>query len=77
MSFSSSMVEVKYLLPCTHATADALGCDPQDEDKCKTCPSERAYAGVDCCVESGRESSNMNGPRASAAPARSSPPVWV
>ena len=61
MSFSTCMVSIQYLLPCTARTASALGCDPQDESKCQPCPLEPAFAKVGCCIFSERESNSMQG----------------
>lgn len=61
MSFSTGMITVDYLLPCTNASAPLLQCDPTDRGACVPCPLEPAFAHVDCCVVSERESSNMEG----------------
>lgn len=61
MSFSTAMVAVQYMLPCTEETKLALRCDPHDEDKCQPCPLEPAYSRVRCCMPSERESNTMEG----------------
>lgn len=61
MSLSTGMVTVRYLLPCTRETADALKCDPDDRSQCVPCPLEPAFGGVGCCVVAKRESNTMGG----------------
>ena len=58
---STGMVTVRYLLPCTRETADALKCDPDDRSQCVPCPLEPAFGGVGCCVVAKRESNTMGG----------------
>ena len=61
MAFSTGMVTVRYLLPCTRETMGALQCDPDDKRQCVACPLEPTFGGVDCCVSSERESNTMGG----------------
>jgi len=61
LALSTSMVTVRYLLPCTARSADILNCDPDDADQCVACPIERAFANVPCCIESEREMVTMEG----------------
>lgn len=62
MSFSTGMVSVRYLLPCTAKTAAVLRCDPEDEATCEPCPpASAAFSKVACCVMSERESNTMEG----------------
>ena len=61
MAFSTAMVTIRYLLPCTAQTALALGCDPHDVEQCMPCPLEPSFSRVKCCVLSDRESNTMDG----------------
>lgn len=61
MAFSTVLLSIPYLLPCTPETAKALSCDPHDEDACEPCPFEPAFAKTGCCVRSERESNTMEG----------------
>jgi len=61
MTFSTGMVTVRFLLPCTSATASVLQCDPTDQEQCWPCPLEPAFSRVECCVLSDRDSYTMEG----------------
>ena len=62
LALSMPLANVLHLLPCTAATRDALSCDPGEAGgRCHACPSQRAYAGVDCCILSEREMNTMAG----------------
>ncbi len=61
LSFSTSLLTIRYLLPCTADTRDHFGCDPHDERTCLSCPLEPAFSGVSCCVAAERESNTMDG----------------
>ena len=61
MSFSTGMVTIPYLLPCTDATKAALNCNPRDPHTCVACPLEPTFGGVGCCIISERESNTMGG----------------
>lgn len=61
LALSTSLLRVKYMLPCTQSAVAALGCDPKEKSKCLPCPDIRAYAGVECCVEAPRDGSAMDG----------------
>ena len=62
LALSMPLANVLHLLPCTAATRDTLGCDPSEAGgRCHACPSQRAYAGADCCIIAEREMSTMAG----------------
>lgn len=60
LAMSTTMVNVRYYLPCSELTAPLLGCDP-DGEQCEPCPLERAFVGVRCCIASDRPMTTMGG----------------
>ncbi|EOD12703.1 hypothetical protein EMIHUDRAFT_452176, partial [Emiliania huxleyi CCMP1516] len=61
MTLSTPLLTVRYLLPCTAASAHVLKCNPKDKEECRVCPAEPAFGGAACCVVSERDSSTMGG----------------
>lgn len=61
MTFSTGVLNIRYLLPCTAGTSRVLRCEPHDAASCLPCPASPAFAKVDCCIVQEREMATMEG----------------